>query len=373
MTTFIQFHALTFVPPANLNRDDMGRPKTATLGTETRLRLSSQSLKRAWRESEVFETSLAGHLGRRTQRFGLKIRDHLLGLGVAEATALEITREVIAAFGKPKGEKDAQPLYTEQLAFLSPEEQQAALDFAAARAAGTAPKADPKKIAQTLLRGADTAADIAMFGRMFADNADFNREAAVQVAHAITTHKVASEDDFYTAVDDLKLKAEDAGAGFVGEAGFGSGVFYFYLCIDADLLIANLGGDRALAQAAIGALIRAAATVLPGGKQASFAALGRASYVLVETGTAQPRTLAAAFARGVRQDETGDDGEPIGDLVVASIRRLERTAAAFDAVYGRGDVERRSCDVTRALAGAADAGSLDALVAFATAIGGTDA
>ncbi|MGH2342107.1 type I-E CRISPR-associated protein Cas7/Cse4/CasC [Segnochrobactraceae bacterium EtOH-i3] len=369
MTTFVQLHALTFVPPANLNRDDMGRPKTAVLGGQTRLRLSSQSLKRAWRESDVFATELAGHLGHRTQRFGTRIQDHLLGLGIPEAKATEITREVIAAFGKPKSEKDDSPLYTEQLAFLSPEEQQAALDFAAARARGEAEKLDPKKTAQRLLRGADTAADIAMFGRMFADNADFNREAAVQVAHAVTTHQAAGEDDFYTAVDDLKKKAEDAGAGFVGDAGFGSGVFYFYLCIDTDLLIANLGGDRALARAAVGALVRAATTVLPGGKQKSFAALGRASYARVEKGTAQPRTLAAAFARGVTLH---DDGTETGDLLAASIHRLEHTAAAFDAVYGAGDVTHTAFDVTKALSGG-EAGSLDALVAFATGFGGADA
>jgi CRISPR system Cascade subunit CasC len=79
--------------------------------------------------------------------------------------------------------------------------------------------------ADVILKRADTAADIAMFGRMLADNPEFNREAAVQVAHAVTTHKVAVEDDFYTAVDDLKEPAEDAGAGFMGELGFGSGVF----------------------------------------------------------------------------------------------------------------------------------------------------
>ena len=88
-----------------------------------------------------------------------------------------------------------------------------------------------------------------MFGRMLADNPDYNREAAVQVAHAITTHKIAVEDDYYVAVDDLKTSAEDAGAGFLGEAGFAAGLFYLYICADTALLKRNLS-DEALAATA---------------------------------------------------------------------------------------------------------------------------
>src|SRR5690606_38759447 len=135
------------------------------------------------------------------------------------------------------------------------------------------------------------------FGRMLADDPAFNREAAVQVAHAINTHRAVVEDDYYTAVDDLKTAAEDAGAGFVGEAGFGAGLFYLYLCIDRDLLARNLGGDGELAQAGVAALVEAAARVAPKGKQASFASRAHASYALIERGAAAPRTLAAAFLK----------------------------------------------------------------------------
>ena len=84
--------------------------------------------------------------------------------------------------------------------FISSEERAAAIAMADRAAAGE--KIEPTPAA--LLRQKDTAADIAMFGRMLADNPDYNREAAVQVAHAVTTHKVAIEDDYYVAVDDLK-------------------------------------------------------------------------------------------------------------------------------------------------------------------------
>lgn len=355
MTTFVQLHLLTFVPPANLNRDDTGAPKSAIVGGETRLRLSSQSLKRAWRTSDVFAEKLAGHLGSRTQRFGEEIVERLVAEGIDEASAIAATRRVIVAFGKPKGDKDDKPTRTEQLAFLSEEEKAEAVALALAIARGET--IEDKTIAARVLKRADTAADIAMFGRMFADHPDFNREAAVQVAHAFTTHRVEIEDDFYTAVDDLNRREENVGAGFVGEAGFGSGVFYLYVCVDTDLLTSNLGGDVALARAAVAALVEASATVAPNGKQASFASRLRASHVVVEKGSDQPRTLAAAFAQGV------PPRDPNG-LLAASSKRLVDLRAGFAAAYGAGDTEAVEMRVddpgTRSLAD---------LVAFATDFG----
>lgn len=326
MSRFLQLHFLTFYPPANLNRDDLGRPKSATIGGVNRLRISSQALKRAWRTSEAFERSLDGHLGRRTQRLGEMVRSHLERNGIEAPEALKIARDIAAAFGKPKAETDDNPTYTEQLAFISPEERAAALDLADRMASGES--FDPAKQADQLLRRTDTAADIAMFGRMLAANPDFNREAAVQVAHAFTTHRVAIEDDYYTAVDDLKKPSEDAGAGFLGEAGFGAGVFYLYVCVDRDLLVRNLRDDAALAAAAVAALVEAAATIAPGGKQASFASRARAHYVLAEAGDYQPRTLAGAFVKPV------DPRECDGDVLAASVERLEKSRDAMNHAYG---------------------------------------
>jgi CRISPR system Cascade subunit CasC len=342
MTTFIQLHLLTFAPPANLNRDDTGRPKTALVGGDLRLRLSSQSLKRAWRTSDVFATRLKDRLGKRTKRFGEDIVQSLIfNQQLAPDEALAIARRVIVAFGKPEDEKDKHLEHTKQLAFLSPQEKQAAIDLAARIAAGE--KIDDKKIAAAILHRADTAADIAMFGRMFADNPDFNREAAVQVAHAITTHRVEVEDDFYTAVDDLNTR-EDTGAGFVGEAGFGSGLFYLYICIDTDLLVSNLAGDSSLAADAVGALVEAAATVAPAGKRASFASHLRASYLLCEKGSDQPRSLAAAFARAV----------PARDALAGSVQRLRELRQGFATAYGAGDVEAIEMNVAEPAASLAD-------------------
>jgi CRISPR system Cascade subunit CasC len=344
MTTFIQLHLLTAYPPANLNRDDTGKPKTARFGDAERLRISSQSLKRAWRTSEVFASRLADHMGARTQRLGEEIERHLQGQGVAEARARAVARAVADHFGKLKPEKDANPARIEQLAFISPDERDAAFDLADRAAADEA-----TDIAGTdLLRRADGAVDIAMFGRMLADDPEFNRDAAVQVAHAITTHRTVVEDDYYTAVDDLKLPSEDAGAGFVGEAGFGAGLFYLYVCIDRDLLRRNLGGADGLARDGVAALIQAAATVAPKGKQASFASRARASYILAERGEATPRSLAAAFLKPVRGD----------DILAQSIQAIERQRENFAAAYGD-EVPHVVMDVAQAR------GSLAEIVAFA--------
>lgn len=352
MSRFVQLHALTIYAPSNLNRDDTGRPKTAKFGGAERLRISSQALKRAIRTSEAFREQLANHRGDRTQRLGEELRAHLIAKGQSPQAALEIARKLAAVFGKLKAEGDANPAYIEQLAFVSPEERQTIFELADAIASGAKKlPAKSEDIVAEILRKTDTAADIAMFGRMLADNPEFNREAAVQIAHAITTHRVEVESDFYTAVDDLKKPAEDAGAGFIGELGFGSGVFYLYACIDRDLLKNNLGGDATLAEKAIAGLVEGIATASPTGKQNSFAARSRASYLRIEKGKQQPRSLAAAFFKPVRGD----------DLLTSSIDELTRASEQMTAAYGDCfEGEPYILDV------GAKRGSLGEAIAFAT-------
>jgi CRISPR system Cascade subunit CasC len=351
MKRFLQLHLLTFYPPSNLNRDDTGQPKSAIIGGATRLRQSSQSLKRAWRTSAAFQEKLEGHRGDRTQQIGLVVKDHLEGKGVPAEKALTIAREIAGVFGKVKPEEDKNPAFTEQLAFISPEERAAALAFAEKRASGDKAADESADLAALLLRKTDTAADIAMFGRMLADSPDFNREAAVQVAHAFTTHQVAIDDDYYTAVDDLKTKAQDAGAGFIGETGFGSGVYYLYINIDRALLVKNLGDDKSVARKAIEALIESAATIGPRGKSASFASFARTHFILAEAGDAAPRTLAAAFETPVKG---------AGGHLAGSIAAIETLRERFSRAYG----EDTDCRVMNVSAGT---GSLQDIIVFATA------
>lgn len=326
MTTFLQLHLLTAYPASNLNRDDTGRPKTLEYGGAPRLRISSQSLKRAWRTSPVFSAELRHGLGQRTQRLGEEILKYLVENGMAHELAMETARSIAGVFGKLEPANSKSPTYIRQLAFVAPEERDRAFAIADRALAGEEIKPDPKE----LLAHSDTAADVAMFGRMLADQPAFNREAAVQVAHAFTTHRATVEDDYYVAVDDLKNPAEhdDVGTSFIGVQEYGSGLFYLYACVDCDLLTRNLGGNGPLAADAAEALLRAATTVSPRGKQASFASRARASFVLAERGPQQPRSLAAAFLKPVRPRESGDD------VVSASITALTGFRDNLDAAYG---------------------------------------
>lgn len=326
MTTFLQLHLLTAYPASNLNRDDSGRPKTMTFGGSERLRISSQSLKRAWRTSSVFAERLGDHVGKRTQRLGEMVKRRLVDGGMEPATAEETARAIAGCFGKLEDREDREPTFIKQLAFVAPEEFASA--FALADRALKGEKINPTP-ADLLVR-TDTAADIAMFGRMLADDPRYSREAAVQVAHAMTTHKVAVEDDYYVAVDDLKSpgEQEDAGTSFIGVQEFGAGVFYLYVCVDLGLLVHNLGSNKELVRDAIAALIECAARVGPRGKQSSFASRACASYGLAERGTTQPRTLAAAFLKPT----VPSDGA--GDVAEGSIAKLERFKGNLDGVYG---------------------------------------
>jgi len=350
MSRFVQLHLLTSYPPANLNRDDLGRPKTAMMGGEPRLRVSSQSLKRAWRTSEVFADSLKGHIGTRTKEMGVQVFNQLREKGIAKKDAMEWTKLIAEQFGKlKKANKDneLQELEIEQLAHFSHEERQLIDDLVVTIAER---KTKPEDSELALLRKKHTAADIALFGRMLASSPAFNTEAAAQVAHAISVHSVVVEDDFFTAVDDLNSGEDDAGASHLGETEFAAGLFYLYLCIDKDLLVKNLSGDEALANKTLEALIESTATVSPSGKQNSFASRARASYILCETGKQQPRSLSVAYLKPVRS----------GDMLTSAIKQLETTVENMDKVYGACADKRCSMNAV------AVEGSLQAIIQCAT-------
>ncbi len=369
MSEFIQLHMLVSYPPSNLNRDDLGRPKTAVMGRTQRLRISSQSLKRAWRTSDIFEKDVTGHIGIRTKEMGTRVKEALMtgllltdllkdkapestsGPGVPEKDAQLWAWKIASVFvdklpksegkkskdvagdepesGKKSAEKektniDKNTLKGEQLVFYSNNE------IAAIQALVSTlikEKREPNvQELSGLLKEDLSSVDVAMFGRMLANATKFNVEAAVQVAHAVTVHEVAVEDDYFTAVDDLNKGEDDAGAAHLGETEFASGLFYTYVCIDKTLLAKNLDGDNNLAKAGIKSLIEAAVKVAPTGKQNSFASRAYASYLLVEKGVQQPRSLSIAYLSAVCDSK---------DLLGASIAALKNTRAKMDAVYGK--------------------------------------
>lgn len=351
MTKFIQLHILTSYPASNLNRDDTGRPKSLVYGGAERIRISSQSLKRAIRESAAFSDALPNAIGKRSQDFAAELVKSLEDKGLTKEDAIKRVTSVIEHDGLGKVKKESSK--TEQLVHLGQDELALLNDLS--EQLFDIEKIESKNM--LVLKNKPKAADIAMFGRMLADNSGFNVEASVQVAHAFTTHRVTIEDDFYTAVDDIKTAdtSQDRGAGFLGVQQYGAGLFYLYICINADLLLSNLDGDKALAKTAVAAFIEAAAITSPTGKQNAFASRSRAQYILEEIGTDMPRTLGVAF-----QNPVGGNRE--NDYLGASITRMDKLRNGYKNAYG---------DNNKALimdTSAAETKSLKDLIDAATAV-----
>lgn len=317
MSQFIQLHILTSYAPSNLNRDDLGRPKTAIMGGFERLRISSQSLKRHWRTSELFNIALSGNIGIRTKKFGLQLYDALIEGGVSEKNAKNWVGLIIEQYGKIK--KDS--IETEQLVHISHLEKSLAFDLINLL---IKEQREPTKQELESLKTINTSVDIALFGRMLASAPKYNIEAACQVAHAISVHSTVIEDDYFTAVDDLNNGETDTGSAHIGEAGFAAALFYSYICINKTQLIESLDGNEELANKAIQALTEVAIKVSPTGKQNSFASRAYASYVLAEKGSYQPRSLSVAFLKPI-DDE---------DMEKAAINALKFRMENFDKVYG---------------------------------------
>ncbi len=350
MSRFIQLHLLASYPPSNPNRDDLGRPKTAVMGGVPRLRISSQSLKRAWRKSELFASALGEHVGTRTKEMGREAFKALVDKGVSESKAKAWAKAIAEQFGKSKGANKDKPLLEldiEQLAHFSPEEREGIDALVEVLASERRP---PSQDELKLLRQANRAADIALFGRMLASSPKFNVEAAAQVAHAISVHTVAVEDDFFTAVDDLNAGEDDLGAGHLGETEFAAALHYLYLCIDRELLTANLSGDEELAKRTLAALVEAVTKVAPTGKQNSFGSRVRATYLLAEIGDEQPRSLSVAFLKPVNS----------GDMMTGAVEALIRCRDNMDKVYGD------CCEDHREMNAQSGEGSLKEIIRFIT-------
>jgi len=376
MSRFIQLHLLTAYPPANLNRDDQGSPKTAKMGGYDRLRVSSQCLKRTWRTSDLFSEGMVGPKGQRTKLFGLDKYKDMIKEGINHENAVSWSTAIAGVFGKSRkvladseltkilaDEKKRQEFEAklrkrwasrscegfdfnartveelnkmegveiEQLAFVTQEENEAIATLVKTLAERGS---DPDQCELDVLRDKTSSVDVALWGRMLADAPKKNIEAACQVAHAISVHSVVIEDDYFTAVDDLNNGLEDMGAAHIGETRFAAGLFYAYICINRDLLVKNLDGNEALANQAIRALTEAAVKVAPEGKQNSFASRAYASYVLVEKGDQQPRSLSVAYLKPISNANE--------DYAVEAVAALLDQFINFDTVYGACAEERRA-------------------------------
>jgi len=322
----VEIHVVQNHCPSNLNRDDLGAPKTCYFGGVLRSRISSQCIKRSIRKSKVFER-LAG--GLRTRRLAQAIASHLPENMKARARA----EKVLEICGiKPrkakKGQEDESEIADGDSRMLVFTTQAAIKDMA-----DLITKADGKpdeEIANDFARLiAERVAvpDIALFGRMLEPdtsdkiakniwkNLNTSVEAAAQVAHAISTHEARPEVDYYVAVDDIP--GDDAGAGYLDEALFASACFYKYFSINWHTLVRNLAGfgenSRLLAAHTVGALIKAAALVNPAGKQNSYASNCPPAGMLVEIRDF-PVSYANAFAEPAVRGERGLVPESIAKL-----------------------------------------------------------
>lgn len=347
---FLQIHSLTSYAAALLNRDDAGLAKRIPFGNAERLRVSSQCLKRHWREALHQTLSLPEGIRSRLF-FEREVCRRVVASSVDEDKARALTGELIKRLIQG-GQKDKEhPLRLSQpVLFGKPEADYlvkllvecAATDEDPVKTLEARLKEQKQNI-RALLRAAgqsDLVAGIegAMFGRFVTSDILARTDASVHVAHAFTVHPLDTEVDYFTVVDDLKEPHEDAGAAHAGDMELGAGLFYGYVVVDVPLLISNLCGcdrsewrtqpDETLRDAAdvLAGLINAVATVSPGAKLGSTAPYARAEAVLLETGRSQPRTLANAYLKALRLS---------GDPMQASVDALGEHLARLDEMYGR--------------------------------------
>ena len=328
MSTYVDIHVIQNLPPSCVNRDDSGSPKSAVYGGVRRLRVSSQSWKRATRL--YFNDLLdASDVGVRTKRvaelLAARITEDAPDLAeTAPALVGEVFKAARIKLSAPRGKKDG-PLESGYLLFLSTSQVARLAELAIASARG-GEALDAKAVKKVFKE--PHAVDIALFGRMVADNTDLNIDAACQVAHAISTHAAENEYDFFTAVDDEKSRSEeeDAGAGMMGTVEFSSATMYRYATVNIDMLRHNLGDGQAGLRA-LEVFIRGFCLSMPTGKQNTFANRTVPEAVVVAVREDQPVSLAGAFEEAVPADAARG-------YVARSVEALARHAATIEDSYG---------------------------------------
>ncbi|MCQ4210395.1 type I-E CRISPR-associated protein Cas7/Cse4/CasC [Streptomyces longispororuber] len=355
---FLDIHALQTVPPSNINRDDTGAPKSAIYGGVPRARVSSQAWKRAtrtyFRDEHLLEPS---ELGVRTKKIVEAVAARISDTPSSESvpaldreTALSLADEAVKAAGLktevPKRKADAAKdtdnraapaPEAKYLVFLSARQLDGLARLALEGAADITTffkdkdnKARAKQIADTL-----HSVDIALFGRMVADVADIGVDAAVQVAHALSVHRVDIESDYYTAVDDENTD-EETGAGMIGTVDFNSATLYRYAAVGIHQLTANLGqGLRDDAsrstpvRRAVEAFVHGFVASLPTGKINTFGHHTLPDAVIVTLRSTRPVSYVSAFEDPVRSDAGGHVREAC-ERLAAYIPDIERAYGDTD-------------------------------------------
>lgn len=310
---FLDIHVLQTVPPSCVNRDDTGSPKTAIYGGVQRARVSSQAWKKAVRD--MFKDGLIEpqKLGKRTTRVISMIAEKIKELeGMEHAKAQKCAQKLLETAGiKIKEGKSNENSETEMLTaalFFMSEAQAEAM----ARLAIDKPDAKKKEVQETLKLAPSI--DVALFGRMVADDPVLNTDACVQVAHAISTHKVANEYDYFTAIDDLSPQ-DNAGAGMLGTVEYNSSTLYRYATVAIHQLQNTLGVDTLMA---VECFLKAFVLSMPTGKQNTFANRTSPNALFVTLRKDQPVNLVGAFEKAIISREDG--------YVIPSVKALAKHA-----------------------------------------------
>lgn len=261
--------------------------------------MSSQAWKRAARLAFNRQLDPAS-VGVRSRRVVELLADEIRAQApnLEEEPAVKAAEEVLRRVGitlKPSRKKEHLRV-SESLLFLSRRQiQNLAAAALTAREGGNYP-ADVKKVADR-----EHSVDIALFGRMVANQTDLKVDAAAQVAHAISVHAVEDEADYFTAVDDYE-SADDgdyAGTGMIGVVEFNSSTLYRYATVDIVALARNLGEPMA-ARRAVEVFLDAFVTSMPTGKQHTFANRTLPDAVLVQVRDDQPLNYVGAFEEAVK-------------------------------------------------------------------------
>lgn len=295
---YVDFHVLQTVPPSCVNRDDTGSPKTAVYGGTVRARVSSQAWKRAIRAMFREELLDPSQVGERTKKIVAMVAQEIARLAPgqdADKLAERVLKDAgISATKAKTGQAEAKALF-----FISHDQARALAELAVAGC-------KEKKTLQNALQEAP-AMDMVLFGRMVAEEASLNYDAAAQVAHSISTHAVQNEYDYFTAVDDCAPE-DNAGAGHLGTVEYNSATLYRYATVNVRELAAHLGGAEAAS--AVRAFAEAFVRSMPTGKQNTFANRTLPDAVYVTIRRDQPVNLCGAFERAVWPDAHSGYAEP---------------------------------------------------------------
>ncbi|MFG2063640.1 type I-E CRISPR-associated protein Cas7/Cse4/CasC [Micromonospora sp. NPDC048871] len=318
---YLDIHLLQTIPYANLNRDDLGSPKSVRFGYADRTRVSSQCWKRAVRQEVETAT---GDVAKRTRRLPQAVQRRLIDRGweldLATYAAGQVMATLTTMAVKADGFKVDKESGEAQVLFYLPErafdeladicEQQRERLTGLQSGTVKVKKGDAPLPADAVRAALSRRNDVInLFGRMLAELPGTNVDGAVQVAHAFTTHATDPQVDFFTAVDDLKADADQIGSGHMNSAEFSTGTFYRYASVNLEDLVKNLG-DQTTAVELTTAFLSAFITAMPQAKKNSTAPFTVPDLAYVAVRANRPVSLASAFEAPVRAPLDSGYAEP---------------------------------------------------------------